>query len=93
MPDQPLSPFSPPTELLAQLHLTGFVSSGNLIVWVLYFAFFIWAVYTLVAIYHWIKYSHASLVALPAIGAHLFVSFALITYALSGTGFFATYLP
>ena len=45
------------------------------------------------AIYHWLKYSHASWVAFPAIAAHLFISFALMSYALSGTGFFATYLP
>lgn len=61
--------------------------------WILYAVFIIWAIYTLVAIYHWLKYSHASLLAFPAIAVHLFISLALMTYALSGTGFFTTYLP
>ncbi len=83
MPDQPLQPFAPPRILLA--HMPAALSSGALVVWFLYFVFAFWAVYTLVAIYHWLKYSHASLIAFPAIALHLFVSFALMAYALSGT--------
>jgi hypothetical protein len=48
------------------------------------FVFIFWAAYTIIAIYHWFKYSHASLVAIPAIVAHLCVSFALIAFTLSG---------
>jgi len=92
MPDQPLQPFSPPTALLAYLP-SGF-SIGIVITWVLYVVFAFWAVYTIVAIYHWLKYSHASWVAFPAIAVHLIVSFALISYALSGQAFFlSNYLP
>ncbi|MDP2651590.1 MAG: hypothetical protein Q8O94_00440 [bacterium] len=96
MPDQPLQPFAPPSALFSQLQLNiaGMPSSGALVAWALYAILAFWALYTLVAFYHWIKYSHASLVALPAIAAHLLVSFALISYALSGQAFFLTqYLP
>lgn len=91
MTDQPLRAFAPPA-FLDQLQLTG-LSTGTVVIWVLYAVFAFWAVYTLVAIYHWLKYSHASLIAFPAIGVHLFISFALMSYALSGTGFFTAYLP
>lgn len=92
MTDLPLRPFSPPTALLS--YLPANLSSGVVITWVLYAVFAFWAVYTLVAIYHWLKYSHASWIAFPAIAIHLFVSFALMSYALSGSAFFlASYLP
>ncbi|KKW39202.1 MAG: hypothetical protein UY89_C0029G0005 [Parcubacteria group bacterium GW2011_GWA1_54_9] len=83
MNDQPLQAFSPPTFLFS--YLPSGVSSGAMVQWVLYIVFAFWALYTLVAIYHWLKYSHASWVAFPAIALHLFVSFALIAYSLSGT--------
>lgn len=92
MPDQPLQPFAPPTFLLSYLP-SGF-SSGIAVTWILYAVFAFWAVYTLVAIYHWLRYSHASLVAFPAIAAHILVSLALMSYALSGKAFFlSNYLP
>lgn len=92
MTDQPLQPFSPP-QILSQMNLPGLPSTSLITEWVLYAVFAFWAVYTLVAIYHWLKYSHASWVAFPSIAAHLFISIALMSYALSGTGFFTTYLP
>ncbi len=92
MPTQPLRPFSPPTALLS--YLPSGVSAGTLVAWALYAVFAFWAIYSLVAIYHWLKYSHSSWVAFPAIAAHLLVSFALISYVLSGHAFFlSSYLP
>lgn len=92
MPDQPLQPFAPPTALLS--YLPGDFGAGTVVIWILYAVFAFWAVYTLVAIYHWLKYSHASLIAFPAMAAHLLVSIALMSYALSGQGFFlSNYLP
>lgn len=92
MLDQPLQPFAPPTALLS--YMPNGLSSGVVVTWALYAVFAFWAVYTLVAIYHWLKYSHASWVAFPAMAVHLFVSFALMSYALSGSAFFlAAYLP
>ena len=82
MLDQPLQPFSPPTALLS--YLPNGVPVGAIIEWALYIVFAFWAIYTLVAVYHWLKYSHASWVAFPAIATHLFISFALMAYALSG---------
>lgn len=94
MTDQPLQPFSLPTTLFAQLHLSNVISAGTAVTWALYAIFAFWAIYTIVAIYHWLKYSHASWIAFPAIAAHLLISFALISYALSGRAFFLSpYLP
>ena len=82
MSDGPLRPFPGPSVLFTQLHLPSTFSSGELIVWVLYAVFAFWAVYTIVAIYHWVTYSHASSIAFPAIIVHIFLSFILIAYAL-----------
>lgn len=41
-------------------------------------------VYTLVAAYHWIRYGHRSLMAIPALAVHVAVSLGLIGYALTG---------
>ncbi|MHB1162967.1 MAG: hypothetical protein ACYCZZ_00330 [Minisyncoccota bacterium] len=83
MSNQPLHPFSPPAALLS--YLPNGLTPDTLVAWALYLVFAFWALYTLVAIYHWLKYSHASRVAFPAIAVHLLVSFALMAYALSGT--------
>jgi hypothetical protein len=84
MTDVPLQPFSPPTALFDKLNLSTTISPGIALEVLLFAVFGFWALYTLIAIYHWLKYSHASLIAFPAIAAHLFVSFALMTYALTG---------
>ena len=85
MLDQPLQPFSPPADLLT--YLPDGVSPSHIVQWFLYAVFAFWAIYTIIAIYHWLKYSHASWVAFPAIAMHLFISFALMIFALSGTLF------
>lgn len=84
MTDQPLQPFSPPTALFNQFHISAGITPGLALEVLLYAVFVLWAVYTLVAIYHWLRFSHASLIAFPAIAAHLFVSFGLMTYILTG---------
>ncbi len=92
MSDQPLQPFSLPTNLFS--HLPAGVSEGTLLTWVLYVIFAFWAIYTLVAIYHWLRYSHTSWLAFPAIAFHLIVSLALMSYILSGNAWLlAPYLP
>ncbi|HVM58768.1 MAG TPA: hypothetical protein VMT80_00325 [Candidatus Paceibacterota bacterium] len=80
MPDAPLQPFSAPSFV----HLVA-PSVGSLLGWFLVFILGCWAVYTLIAIYHWIRYSHNAAFALPAIATHLIVSLACVSYALSGT--------
>lgn len=93
MLDQPLQPFiSSPASLLS--FLPAEFPAGVVVVWVLYAVFAFWALYTLVAVYHWLKYSHASWVAFPAMAAHFLISFSLMSYALTGNAFFLTpYLP
>jgi hypothetical protein len=43
-----------------------------------------WLIYTLVAIYHWLRHASESWMAVPAVVIHLFVSGFLIFYATSG---------
>lgn len=81
MPSQPLQPFALPQGV--SLHL----SAGSAIGLALLLTFLLWTLYTLVASYHWIRYSHAPAVAFPAIIAHLAVSATLISFALSGALF------
>ena len=78
MPDQPLQPFALPQGISMQL------SAGSAIGWAVLLVFLLWALYTLVVSYHWVRYSHAPAVAVPAITAHLAVSTALMSLALSG---------
>lgn len=94
MPDVPLQPFAPPTALLQQFNISGLPSSGATVEWTLYAVFAFWAVYTLVAIYHWLRYSHASWVAFPAMAVHILVSLCLMSYALIGNALWlAPYIP
>ncbi len=81
MTDQPLQPFAPPRTLLEYLP-DGLIVPGIVVEWSLYAVFAFWALYTLVAVYHWLKYSHDSWVAFPAIAVHLFISFLLVSYIL-----------
>ncbi len=46
--------------------------------------FIIWALYTIVAFYHWIRYSDSITVALGAMGMHLVISAMLAIFAVSG---------
>lgn len=66
--------FNLPVSLTPQMAMTIFF----------WFAIVCWIIYTLVAVYHWIKYSHASRVAYPAITAHLIISIVLASYTFSG---------
>ena len=52
---------------------------------VLFFlVFFIWVIYTLIASYHWLRYSNNTTLALSAITAHIIVSLMLAVYTVSG---------
>lgn len=84
MPSEPLQPFAPPSAVLAHFNLPASISPGLLVIWICLFVFVIWATYTAVAIYHWLKYSHGSSVAFPAIAAHLAISLLLMSFILSG---------
>jgi hypothetical protein len=43
-----------------------------------------WAIFTLVALYHWVRFGRLTWFAVPVFGAHLYVSFLLLTYLTSG---------
>ncbi|OYV25778.1 MAG: hypothetical protein B7W98_03630 [Parcubacteria group bacterium 20-58-5] len=86
MPTQPLQPFAPPANVLAHLP-AGMLSASTALTWLLYAVFAFWAVYTLVIVYHWLRYSHDSHLAIPSIAVHLAVSAAIMTYALTGVIF------
>ncbi len=81
MNSQPLQPFGTPNAAFSQLH----ISSGSIVTWLFYLVFAYWAIYTIVAIYHWIRYSRASHIAVPAIVVHILVSLALLGYIVSGS--------
>ncbi len=49
-----------------------------------FLVFFVWLIYTLIASYHWLRYSNNSTLALSAITTHLIVSAWLAVYAISG---------
>lgn len=46
--------------------------------------FILWLVYTIIAIYHWVRYGRNSWVAVPAVATHIVVSGALILFATAG---------
>jgi heme/copper-type cytochrome/quinol oxidase subunit 2 len=49
-----------------------------------FLVFFVWAVYTAVASYHWLRYSNNTTLALSAITVHLIISAWLAVYTVSG---------
>lgn len=75
---EPLQPFAPPAGLAVN------IAPGTAIGWLFYAAFIVWVIYTLVAVYHWLRYSHAPAVAFPAIIIHLAASATIVSFALSG---------
>jgi hypothetical protein len=66
--------------LLAQSGIT--IQSVISIVFLVLFV--IWAVYTLVSSYHWLRYGHNSALAIPILVVHVVVSWLLAGYAASG---------
>ena len=73
----PENPISSPFASLA-LHQTWVLEI------VFFLIFFVWVLYTIVIIYHWIRYGHRASVAIPIIVAHFFISVGLFLMAASG---------
>jgi len=79
LPEAPLEAISSPLAFLPR------VESAYDLVSILFTAvFFLWALYTVVSIYHWVRYGHHSWIAVPAIALHLFISAVLMIFATSG---------
>lgn len=53
----------------------------SVVAWIL---FVLWALYTAIAAYHWLRYGHGSTLAIPALLTHVIVSAALALFAVSG---------
>ncbi len=43
-----------------------------------------WVIFTIVAIYHWVRFGRLSIIAVPAVGIHIFVSFYLLFFMIGG---------
>ncbi|KND51737.1 MAG: hypothetical protein ABA06_00555 [Parcubacteria bacterium C7867-001] len=60
------------------------INGADVIAVILAIIFIWWAVYTLIAVYHWFRFGRHSWIALPAIVAHLFVTVNLLFFITSG---------
>lgn len=79
---QSLAPLTPATSLSFLLPTT--VSGDTLLSWALGACILYWFVYTLVGVFHWVRYSHSPAVATPAIAVHIGISLICIGYAVTG---------
>lgn len=77
MEDRAVEPFT-------MLRYLGMIDIGKAVSVVFAILFIVWAVYTLIAGYHWLRYGHSSAVAIPALIVHVVVSWLLAGYAVSG---------
>ncbi len=57
---------------------------GNVLTILFFVIFFIWAVYTIIAAYHWFRYGHRSWLAFPAVAGYVAVSALCIIYIATG---------
>ena len=68
---------SPPA-FLADFSLVEVLPVAFLVVFV------VWAVYTAIAAYHWVRFGHESWAAVPALLTHAVVSLWIMFFAISG---------
>jgi hypothetical protein len=61
----------------------GTLGSTEAVAIIVAIGFILWIVYTLVVSYHWLRYGRSSIVAIPALAVHIFVSLSIALYALS----------
>lgn len=85
MPDTQLQPFNMPE--IAFKNLPNGLSADTIVQWFIYLVIAFWTIYSIVAAYHWFKYSHEAKIAYPAIVTHFIVSAILIAFTLSGAIF------
>ncbi|HWH07082.1 MAG TPA: hypothetical protein VNU47_00970 [Candidatus Paceibacterota bacterium] len=79
LPSAPLQGISSPLAFFPEI-----TSAYDLVSIIFTVIFILWALYTLIAAYHWLRFARNSWIAVPAVGAHLFVSAVLMIYATSG---------
>ncbi len=74
---EPVAPLTPPV-FLTHVNPAQVVSIAFVLLFIL------WALYTLITAYHWLRYGHRSAVAIPALITHVLVSGYLALFAVSG---------
>ena len=57
------------------------LNQGQMLEIVFFLVFFVWGIYTIVIIYHWMRYGNRAAVAVPVIIAHFVISLALFLMA------------
>lgn len=75
-----LNPFPTPTWLA---DIGGF-NTTKIIPALFTIVFIVWSIYTIIAVYHWFRYSHRSWLTVPVLALHIFVSLTLLLTAISG---------
>jgi hypothetical protein len=65
-------------------HLPFAIDASSVLTILFFIIFVVWVIYTLVAAYHWFRYSHRSWLAVPAVTAYVFGSLILIVYIATG---------
>ena len=71
-------------DLSQSLSFMGTVDGITIVAFIFYTVVLFAAVFTIVVLYHWVRYGHRSFMMIPALVAHFVVSFALIGFAASG---------
>ena len=74
---QPVAPFTPPAFLAN-------ITTAQVMSVVFALVFILWAIYTVVTAYHWLRYGHRSAVAIPALITHVLISGYIALFAVSG---------
>lgn len=76
-----------PTSFEAFAPSFSFLTSANLegvLAVIITIVFIWWAIFTIVAIYHWMRYARDTVVTIPVIVVHLFVSGWIFIFATGG---------
>jgi hypothetical protein len=77
----------PPTASIQSIPspLASFAFNQTQILEVVFFlVFFVWAIYTIVIIYHWMRYGNRAPVGVPIILAHFVISLGLFIFGAVG---------
>lgn len=78
----PIDPFPTPSFLM--IDGSGFSGLTAILPAIFALAFFLWVAYTFVVAYHWFRYGHLSLLAVPMLAVHVVVSGTLMLLATAG---------
>jgi len=80
---KPLS-FNPDTTSFAHLFANSNINTHQIGTVLFGIVLFLWVIFTIIAIYHWLRYNYRSVITIPILALHIFISLALISYAWVG---------